>query len=849
MAQRYFYTWIHDTNGPSNDSFIPATYASAYWNSLIFDVNHRTIWHQGMPFGNVYPGTASYGEVFNDIDSNVAKAAYGHAEGRNTIVTYTKNSSSYSSGAHAEGISSAAYDMGAHAEGMSTVSSYKGSHAEGNHSIAYAHYSHAEGNTTITYGESSHAENDRTKANGNYAHAEGSMSVANGQASHSEGTATQANGNDSHAEGHSTISNGQGSHAEGTSTQANGQNSHAEGQEAVADGMMSHAEGYDTKATADYSHAEGYHTSTTGNYSHIEGRDNQTQSNDTHVEGYHNFVTNNSLYSHVEGINHRQVMGTCQHVEGSSNIMNGLSYNHVEGYKNDVRSNSSCSHVDGQQNVNDANYSTVSGLSNANFSQNTIITGTKNTSYNSKDSGNAIFGNSNNSIYGSNSIISGDLSYSYGSANLIEGHNNKSFGNRNVMSGDSNLAYANNSVIVGESIIVGTHDVFVDTKTPEKDRSIDNALAIGKWLQIHKHAEVALGTYNVSYNYNRVDQETNRYNSNKSVFSIGIGSSDSDRRNAMDVRDTGVTYLYNTSYVWENEWEYYDKEFPSGLYPIATTSYVMRNGVGRRNWTRDPKGNLAYITAEYFNNYDGIHQNKAYGPYSHAEGFGTYTHYSALASHASGLSTVTYNVGEFATGSYNYSEQGTTLFSVGNGQNSGGRSNAITVYTPASAKDGIVKIENDTIITNKTGNSSWYTLSAATYIWSGTYLNYKALGDKKGYDDSTLYFIEDGDGYDRNDFVTKDDIEKMIEKINAATDVKLNGIVKSAKVIKDQTNNTDLIDIANACSSPVETSYIWTGTAEAYDKIRDKVSRILSQTTDMTAYMMVKNMQFIIQNS
>ena len=62
MANKLFYTYIHGTDY-KNDSFVPDKMIYSYWDSLIFDVNHRTIWHQGMPFGNVYPGTLSYGEI------------------------------------------------------------------------------------------------------------------------------------------------------------------------------------------------------------------------------------------------------------------------------------------------------------------------------------------------------------------------------------------------------------------------------------------------------------------------------------------------------------------------------------------------------------------------------------------------------------------------------------------------------------------------------------------------------------------------------------------------------------------------------------------------------------------
>lgn len=843
MAQRHFYTWIHATDGPENNSYIPDSYANAYWNSLIFDVNHRTIWHQGMPFGNVYPGTASYGEVFNDIDNNVAKAAYSHSEGFHTLATYKDNDTNYSAGAHAEGVMTSVYQMAAHVEGVESVADGIGSHAEGYHTYTYNTYSHAEGTYTRAGGDSSHAEGIVSYATGNYSHAEGNQTTAEEEASHAEGIKTHATGKASHSEGYNTFATGANSHAEGTATNATGNNSHAEGYSVTVNGNVSHGEGGQIGVSGDYSHAEGFDNNIGASFVHVEGGSNNGSAIYAHIEGYGNSAAGNSTYSHIEGIENRNINDAhCSHIEGRNNIAQG-SYLHVEGHDNKVKGNAT--HVEGTHNTVNSDYSTVSGTNNEVSTSSTIVSGTGNVSTGDKCFSNAIFGTSNCSSTGSNNLISGQCTYTYGTANIVSGNNSYIFGNNNIVSGKENLGYVDNSVIIGESNTSNTYANYADVDST--DPVLNGVLEVGKGLETYQSQESALGRYNVSYNYNRITEDTNPGNANKTIFSIGIGTSNDNRENAMDVRDTGVSYIYNTAYLWENGWEYYEDVFSPGLYPIATTSYVMRNGVGRRNWVKDAEGNLTYVTAEYFNNYDGQYQNNAYGAYSHAEGFGTYTRYGAVGSHAEGYFTVTNNIGEHATGRYNYSSKDITLFSIGNGQNSGTRSNAVTVYMPNAAKDGILKVENNTVISNKTGKES-YTDSVATYIWSGSYTNYKELGTYKGYQENTLYFIEDGDGYDRNDFVTKDDIEDMIEKINSVTDKKLNGIVKSAKVIKDETNNTDLIDIANACSSPVQTSYIWTGTAEAYDKIKDKITKVLSQTEDMTAYLMVKNMQFIIQN-
>ena len=150
MANKLFYTYIHGTDY-KNDSFVPSKMIYSYWDSLIFDVNHRTIWHQGMPFGNVYPGTLSYGEIFNDLQNNIALGAYSHAEGYSTIAK-----SNYS-----------------HAEGYKTFVDGVNGHVEGNSSYSLGENSHAEGSFSYSRGTNSHAEGNKSEAQGRNAHAEG----------------------------------------------------------------------------------------------------------------------------------------------------------------------------------------------------------------------------------------------------------------------------------------------------------------------------------------------------------------------------------------------------------------------------------------------------------------------------------------------------------------------------------------------------------------------------------------------------------------------------------------------------------------------------------------------------
>ena len=192
-----------------------------------------------------------------------------------------------SSGGHAEGSYTMVYEDSGHAEGKVTIAKGVASHSEGYHTIAIGRKSHAEGNGTTARGDTSHAEGQITTASGVYSHAEGNNTTASGYTSHAEGHSTTASGYISHAEGHGTTASGDYSHAEGHGTTASGDYSHAEGQYTNAIGNYSHVEGISTKAVGKFSHAEGSNTNSAADYSHVEGSGSIALSVSSHVEGLH----------------------------------------------------------------------------------------------------------------------------------------------------------------------------------------------------------------------------------------------------------------------------------------------------------------------------------------------------------------------------------------------------------------------------------------------------------------------------------------------------------------------------------------------------------------------------------
>ena len=223
-------------------------------------------------------------EEYKFINIAVGDVDAGHSEGKYNMVLGESG--------HAEGSSNIASGESAHAEGKNNIAKGINSHAEGLATAAFGKYAHSEGTGTIASGDTSHAECFNTKALGECSHAEGYYTTASGDYSHAEGKNNMAKGTNSHAEGSSNTASGENAHAEGISTIASGDTSHSEGRFTKALGGLSHAEGDYAIAMGDTSHAEGYETNAAGMYSHVEGKGSIALGNATHVEGLHRQAMN-----------------------------------------------------------------------------------------------------------------------------------------------------------------------------------------------------------------------------------------------------------------------------------------------------------------------------------------------------------------------------------------------------------------------------------------------------------------------------------------------------------------------------------------------------------------------------
>lgn len=156
--------------------------------------------------GSISLGNMSHAEGLNTEASGNAS----HAEGNKT--------KTFGSSSHSEGITTTAGGIGSHTEGTNTITGKYDStaekwidgnsaHAEGYGTTASANYSHAEGEGTTASGIGSHTEGKNTTAGGRQSHAQGENSHADGNISFASGRNTLASSSMSSTFGDGTIAN------------------------------------------------------------------------------------------------------------------------------------------------------------------------------------------------------------------------------------------------------------------------------------------------------------------------------------------------------------------------------------------------------------------------------------------------------------------------------------------------------------------------------------------------------------------------------------------------------------------------------------------------------------------
>lgn len=450
--------------------------------------------------------------------------------------------------------------------------------AEGYDSTASANYSHAEGCQTAATGLSSHAEGESTTASGDQSHVEGNGATASGDISHAEGNDTSARGDYSHAEGYATMTSGESSHVEGSDTYALGDASHAEGQGLIARsnftiGGLANSTTYQSSVNHGLSEGTiiGYHISSEaryrfatvvnvldnthfvvdktlddtqsitneyiyiltgvsyGNYSHSEGNNTVARGTNSHAEGYETVASgenshaegadtvSSGLASHVEGYG-PTASGDASHAEGCATIASGYT-SHAEGYQ--TTASEECSHAEGSDTIANGNATHSEGAHTTAWGDGSHVEG-------------------GGSVIRSTFTISGSAG--------IKGY--VSSQNHGLVVGSVikyNNIYA--TVVQVDNITHFTLDHTLNSDVALTDVYVDiiTGISYGNCSHVENRENIAVGASSHAEGLHTIANNDNehacgKYNlstPNQTLFSVGNGTSDSDRRNVFEVTQDG----------------------------------------------------------------------------------------------------------------------------------------------------------------------------------------------------------------------------------------------------------------------------------------------------------------------
>ncbi len=538
------------------------------------------------------------------------------------------------------------------------------------------------------------------------------------------GSGGGATGDTSFAVGLETTAEGRTSFASGKFTSASGENSFVTGYSNIVTGDNSAAFGYNTKARKENSIAFGRFNE--DNLSGIlvtvgAGMDNLTRENvfevyddggvrapglttigiDSHpkslvTQEYVTSMTDASQLQKITEVDGGSGLGhTGWRILGRSPLFYGWigegaidfsESNQVATFAPGYGASGFYSFATGQNTVSSGNYSFVAGLESkatadyaSAFGQETLASGASSNTegYMTIASGITAHAEGSASIAnGKASHAEGDttkatkdgahsegiLTEASGEASHAEGYKTKALGNRSHAEGDSTSANGHNSHAEGIGTIALNN----------------NSHACGRW--------------------NRGTKDTN-------ILEVGIGSGNTDRKNALEIDDQGnITAprlsidminnnLTNLSLVTK---EYVTNAYASELEKVALSMAPDCSGTPsdsfayriRQRPIDDPTyyadlGREAIDFGLSYSSANGGHGASGYA--SFAEGVNTLA--KGCYSHAAGFGTIAENENQFVVGSYNKADPD-SIFVVGNGINTN-PSNAIVVY-----KDGQIIAPN-----------------------------------------------------------------------------------------------------------------------------------------------------------
>ena len=562
----------------------------------------------------------------------------GHATGQQSLATNASSASGTNSVAmnasSATNTQSFAVNNST-ASGMNSASTNKGN-ASGENSIS-TNISNATGinsaalNNGNASGEGSVAMN-YSKATGKGSVAIGLNTIASGEYSLSHGHETRANNHDSHAEGYGTNASRDQSHTEGIVTTTNGLASHAEGQGSTTgtNATAAHAEGSYTIANNESEHAQGkYNVSDTENSGTLFTIGNGTANNKRHnvVGIYHNGDINiegpnttnhNTGYfkttvdgSHTEVVkgNYTQTIGTTSKnntcnitVNGNTaNRFNGTSDTRItgatyEGYGSTFISTTkgakyiysySTTYIHSNGNVTNTTASTRTNITDGYVSETnkasigTYTTGTS-YQYTSSNKTDAVGGTRTNITVGNVNVttkgahtesITNERSFTVGKHDSLivnsGGRTEKITGEKitQVVSGNINAYTDDNhdTRLHTRSTYVETVHTYIGDKT-NTYISGNYSVGLGQGIKISSYTNVSTGKYNKD---------------EASYFAVGIGTSDTNRKNAFWISQgttagtNGVAYFSNNTYVYGNTYD--PSQYPNNKEDKSWSAVVTYN--------------------------------------------------------------------------------------------------------------------------------------------------------------------------------------------------------------------------------------------------------------------------------
>lgn len=526
---------------------------------------------------------------------------------------------------------------GGHAEGFETTASNNATHAEGYETYAIGSTSHAEGFRAIASGDHSHAEGVGAWSSGKVSHAEGSETIAQGENAHAEGRGTKATGNSAHAEGQETEATKNGAHAEGSATKAYGSTAHAEGYNTEASGDQSHAQNYQTVASGWASTAIG-HTTKAGYASQFvagqfnenkesnlfeigKGTGENNRANAFEVDRNGNVIASGNITSAsgalatetfvkqsyvIAGNKDNSPIGRNSTVEGSQNIvMAGIS--HAEGESNTITTAAGRAHVEGYGNTVSAWHAHAEGAGNSASGANAHAEGND-----------TIASGENSHTEGTHTKATGVASHAEGETTSATSYGAHAEGIKTSATGDSAHAEGNDTEASGGNSHAegqGTHANGINAHAEGRNTQATGtgshaegleAIASGEYSHAQNYATKATAWATTAIGQGTVAGYTQQfvagvYNDNKeeNIFEVGNGTSDTNRKNAFEVRRDNSAYVGTKKLSTEN---YVDEKIaalvdsaPEKLNTLKELADALNGKAEKLNWNESDEKSLSFI--------------------------------------------------------------------------------------------------------------------------------------------------------------------------------------------------------------------------------------------------------------